>query len=485
MNRWIWGIVFLFLVSAGTWAQATWRGQAEVWTAAGVPADGFVGASNEFPRNSLLSVENYRTHKTVQVRIVAALPTGSSALVLLNAKAAAALDIKAGEVPLVGVRLDGNGVERADNPDPDVNPLALKPASATAKTDPTDGTKADGTKADGTKADATHEPAPEAGLPVVPVVPVPVVPVVAPPVPTLPPVAAAPAAGNPAPGTPTTPAIDPDLKPLAALAAPAPLPVPAVVADPVPVEVPSSAPLAVADEPEPSAPVTPGKKVFVTTRNPEPVADETPAEVVPADPAPTAAPAPEPEVPAVAAAPVEVTPIETAPAVVEAPPAPAPEPTPVPPTPEPAPVAEAPAVAAPGAALPEGPSVPVVPAPVVTPPLVSAPLGTVPLAVVPAPASAWVSVPGKLEGPVLGQVAVLSALEKGRAYVQVGSWASEAELLAALDRVKTYVPLAIFKAEGQKSPWRLVTQSAPKAQLGVLLALYRAEGFRTASVVKG
>jgi hypothetical protein len=101
-----------------------------------------------------------------------------------------------------------------------------------------------------------------------------------------------------------------------------------------------------------------------------------------------------------------------------------------------------------------------------------------------APAASWVDTPSKLSGPVLGQVPLLASLEKGRPYVQVGAWASEAELLAALDSVKTYVPLAIYKAEGQKNPWRVVA-SAPNAQLGVLLASYRNQGFRAANLIKG
>jgi len=100
-------------------------------------------------------------------------------------------------------------------------------------------------------------------------------------------------------------------------------------------------------------------------------------------------------------------------------------------------------------------------------------------------ASAWVPVPGKLEGAVLGQVAVLPALERGKSYVQVGAFATEAELMTALATVKTYVPLALYQASGEKNPWRVVVASAPRAQLGVLLMHFRSQGFRTASVVRG
>jgi len=136
MNRLFWGIAFLVLAAAGGWAQSTWRGQAEVWAAASAPADGFVAASNQFPRNSLLTVENYKTKKTIQVRVVATLPAESSALVVLNPKAAQALEIKAGEAPMVGVQIDPSGTDLAENPDPDVNPLAAAPAPTSTASAP-------------------------------------------------------------------------------------------------------------------------------------------------------------------------------------------------------------------------------------------------------------------------------------------------------------------------------------------------------------
>jgi hypothetical protein len=372
MNRLFGPIVFLFLATAATWAQSTWRGQAEVWTAKNVPAEGFVAASNEFPLDTLLNVENYRTRKSIQVRVVAPLPADSSDLVLLSPKAAQALEIKVGEVPLVGVQVDPNGVDRPDNPDPDVNPLAQKPA-----------------------------------------------------------VAAPPASS--ATDSPSS----------------APLPLPAV-ASPAPASSENSdstrSPLAVADEPDSTTPATPGKKVFLTTKNPESETGEAPAAGDAATPQPPAeTPAPST---VAAAAPADQSGTVPASPAPEAGAAPAPTPT-----------AEVPAA--------------------------PAPVALAPLPVKTAPSSAWVSVPSKLQGPVLGQVPVLASLEKGKPYVQLGSWASEAELLATLDSVKSYVPLALYKAEGQKNPWRIVVASAPKGQLGVLLMLFRSEGLRTATVVKG
>jgi len=407
MNRLFWGIALIVLVASGGWAQSTWRGQAEIWATSDAPADGFVAASNEFPRNSLLSVENYKTRKTIQVRVVSALPSGATALVLLNPKAAQALDIKTGEIPLVGVRVDPTGVDRPDNPDPDVNPLAGRPG-------------------------AVAEVLPKTGTPSAVTPTTPVASVSTPPAPTL-----APEAKDTTARTPSITSLDvsrgattldPDLLPLPALAAPEAIPEPA-----------ARTPLAVSEESE--TPVTPGRKVFVTTRDPDSVASEAGAteEAVPAPAMAADAPA-------------------TAPEAI------APSPT---------------AVAEPQVPVPVTPATPVTP---VTPVATATTVATVP--VKPA-SSAWVSVPGKLEGPILGAVPLLSGLEKGKSYVQVGAWASEAAVLSALGTVKSYVPLALYQAVGEKNPWRVVVPVAPKGQLGVLLMHFRSQGFRSAGVVKG
>lgn len=400
MNRSLWGIAFLVLVAGGGWGQSTWRGQAEVWDPATAPADGFVVASNDFPQNSLLTIENYKSHKTVQVRVVSTLPAGSAALVALNAKASQALEIKAGDFPLVGVTLDPTGTDRPDNPDPDVNPLAATPATALATAQTQDQTS----------------------------------------------------------GSPTTPASS-----AATPASPLPLPAVASSSAPAPAAQSDRAPLAVADEPEPVAPATPGKTIFQTTRDSEPVVAETSAPAASSEATPAT---PTPNAPPVAVAP-------PAPSVVSAP---AGDLVPVAPVP-PADATPLPAPASPDTETPTS-------VPAVTAAPAVAPVPTAPVAVKPATGSDWVAVPSKLEGPILGQVAVLPSLEKGRIYVQVGAWATEADVLKAMESLKTYVPLALFQAEGEKNPWRVVA-SAPKGQLGVLLMLFRSEGFRTASVVKG
>jgi|GEM_PF-2508001 len=383
MNRLI-GVLFcgLLLGSLG-WSQSVWRGQAEVWTGPDAPSEGFVAASNEFPRNSLLKVENFKSQKSIDVRVVSGLPDGSTALVLLNAKAAAALDIKSGEVPMVGVSPDTSSSDLSQNPDPDINPAVDAPA-AVAMTPP-------------------------------------------------------PAATAVPPSSDSSP--DAASEPSAEGSAPTPLPV-----------VPETTP----------TPSTPGKTVFESTDQPAPPAPAPVAE-------PAAAPDSEAPAPATTETPVPETAETPAPATTVAPAVPLP---PTGSTPEAPPVVTAPA--------PETPPVTAPLSPPSSPPLT-------PLAVAPTvlPSDrAWVSEPQPLKGPVLGQVVWIPALDHGKAYVQVGAWPTRAALVATLDTVKSYVPLVLFNAKGEKNPWRLLA-SAPHSQLGVLLNSYRAQGFGRATVVKG
>lgn len=133
MKRFTFVLLSLLLAVQGVGAQSTWRGQAEVLSAGSVPAEGFFAFSNEFPKNSILSVESYRSKKNVQVRVTGPLPTGLTCLVALSPKAASALDMAQGDSVLVGVQLadamekKASAPDVASNPDPDVNPLAGKP----------------------------------------------------------------------------------------------------------------------------------------------------------------------------------------------------------------------------------------------------------------------------------------------------------------------------------------------------------------------
>jgi hypothetical protein len=241
---------------------------------------------------------------------------------------------------------------------------------------------------------------------------------------------------------------------------------------------------------EESAPVTPGRRVFLSTTETEPVADEVPVAAV-AEPIPEAPVAEAPVTPAVTPIePVEpvaeaALPVAQSPATAEASPVATPNPveepkaveapkvveaakTVVATEPEAAPpaVAEAPVDAATTAATPAASAVQVVPQ-------------------APAAAKAWVATPGKLTGPILGTVGTLAQLEKGKPYVQVAAFSTQAQVLQALDTMTSYVPVTVYKAEGEKNPWRILVDSAPKAQMGVLMMQYRSQGYRAASIIKG
>ncbi len=99
--------------------------------------------------------------------------------------------------------------------------------------------------------------------------------------------------------------------------------------------------------------------------------------------------------------------------------------------------------------------------------------------------TAWVSKPGKLTGPILGTVSLLASLEKGKPYVQVAAFATEADLAKALDSLVSYVPVSLFKAEGEKNPWRILVDAVPKPQMGVLIMAFRQQGYRTAALIRG
>ncbi len=492
----LFGAVLILTVSlAGLTAQSTWRGQAEVWQGAGAPTGGYVAAANEFTKNSLVTIENYKTKKTVQVRIVSTLPQGSSSFILISAKAAAALDIALTDTPLVGVQIDttiggSKGIvedDTAQNPDPDVNPLATAkpkvaagtpvastpvplPATAETPTPALTNTPATPTPVDAPSESPIMTPAPvvaavsPASKPAsaseeIPVVLLPQAPVA----PTLARTGAA--TTNPAELTKASSSVDPELTPLPPLEAPPPVAPPS---------------LAVADMSEETAPVTPGRRVFLPTTGTDIVADETP--VVEETPGKKTTPEAESK--------TAVEPVAPAPETVAETPTPAPVVTP-------APVAT-PAVAETPKATETPPAVVEAPKSVTNPPVVetlkadvtspAVSATTKPATVTSAPpaaAKAWVSTPGKLSGPVLGTIGVLTQLEKGKSYVQVAAYATQAEVLKVLESMSSYVPVSVYQATGEKNPWRILIDSAPKAQMGVLLNQFRNQGFRTASIIKG
>ncbi len=296
------GILLVFLCfSTPVWAQTSWKGQAEVWADPSLPLDGYFAATDQFPRNTILIVESYQTHKTVQVRVTSSLPLGSPSLVVLSPKAASALGMEKGESVPVSVQIDNSlegylasGGDKTWNPDPDVSPSLAKVTTAPVPSpSPTPTVTPTPSVIPKPSALPTTANLPATTAPV----PIPL----PPPVPVTPALPAA-ASSTPSPSPSPTPSVTenpttlPTSASLPAASAPLPLPVP------TPLAVPATPPVA---ESNPTPKLTPSAPVIE--------APPASAPVVPATPTVTT-PATTPTVPIPSA--------ETAPALALAPPLP-------------------------------------------------------------------------------------------------------------------------------------------------------------------
>jgi hypothetical protein len=120
-------------------ADQVWEGNAAVVRKGEFGTPGFFAASDSFPGNTLIQVENPQNGKTVEVTVVERINGRGNVFLLLSEQAAAALGFSASEVIRVRSRVlvaggAGRGAEDlAASPDPDVNPaaaLAGLPAAA-------------------------------------------------------------------------------------------------------------------------------------------------------------------------------------------------------------------------------------------------------------------------------------------------------------------------------------------------------------------
>lgn len=124
-------LILLVLVTTGLGlAQSEWEGTTAMGRYGEFPNSGYYGASNSFPRNTLVEVENVETGRTTTVLIVDRLEDPGLFL-LLSREAAEELGIKDDQVVRSRVMLADNSgrlaVENKDrpfSPDPDVNPGA-------------------------------------------------------------------------------------------------------------------------------------------------------------------------------------------------------------------------------------------------------------------------------------------------------------------------------------------------------------------------
>jgi hypothetical protein len=119
------------MVSFGLWAQKTWEGTAAAGRYGEFPPSGYFGASNSFPRNSIVDVQNLGTGKSVRLIITGGLSDPSLFLIISEQ---AATDLGLPRNDAVRVRVSpvvipgaGPAVSNQDLPysvDPDVNPAA-------------------------------------------------------------------------------------------------------------------------------------------------------------------------------------------------------------------------------------------------------------------------------------------------------------------------------------------------------------------------
>ena len=122
-------ILSIFFLGAADSDQ--WEGTVAMAQYGEFPASGYYGASNAFPRNSIVEVENTQNGKTVSVIIISRLDQ-EGLFLLVSREAAEDLGLYVNEVIRANIRLvmsasalvDKPSSDLAYNPDPDVNPAA-------------------------------------------------------------------------------------------------------------------------------------------------------------------------------------------------------------------------------------------------------------------------------------------------------------------------------------------------------------------------
>jgi hypothetical protein len=131
MNRRILILLVAAVAAAGILsAQSVWEGSTAMGRYGEFPNSGYYGASDSFPRNTLVEVENLETGESVEVLIVDRLDDPGLFL-LLSREASEALGIRDDQVVRSRVSLADNTArysagqeDRPYNPDPDINPGA-------------------------------------------------------------------------------------------------------------------------------------------------------------------------------------------------------------------------------------------------------------------------------------------------------------------------------------------------------------------------
>ncbi|MDR1957159.1 MAG: SPOR domain-containing protein [Treponema sp.] len=89
--------VCILCISASEWEGSVWEGNAVVSTTGELPTEGLYGATNAFPRNTVVYITNLETEKTIPVTVVASLDN-PGLLITLTREAAEAIGMPIGSL---------------------------------------------------------------------------------------------------------------------------------------------------------------------------------------------------------------------------------------------------------------------------------------------------------------------------------------------------------------------------------------------------
>jgi len=135
MHRIIFSFLLSFCALSTIASQEVWEGTAAQIRPGEFTTPGFFAASNSFPKNSTIEIENLETGKQVKVTVLKRIEKSASIFLLVSAKAAAVLGIGPAEVIRVKSRLTAGSLmpmaglpdDLPYNPDPDIDPTVAIP----------------------------------------------------------------------------------------------------------------------------------------------------------------------------------------------------------------------------------------------------------------------------------------------------------------------------------------------------------------------
>ncbi len=135
MRRIMLSFLLSFCALSTITSQEVWEGTAAQIRPGEFTTPGFFAASNSFPKNSTIEIENLETGKQIRVTVLKRIEQSVNIFLLVSAKAAAALGIGPSEVIRVKSRLTAGSLmpmaglpdDLPYNPDPDIDPTVAIP----------------------------------------------------------------------------------------------------------------------------------------------------------------------------------------------------------------------------------------------------------------------------------------------------------------------------------------------------------------------